>query len=60
MNLKITQLCILKEYESGEAVIDGCMGEILDYVKNLFQQIKNEYKKISDNCWKQENIEQIH
>ena len=31
------------------------MKEIISFVHNLFQQLKNSYRRICDNLWKNEN-----
>lgn len=49
----------MKDYEAGEAVIVGCMGEIVDFVHRVFQQLKAEYRRICDYCWRTENTTAI-
>lgn len=60
MDSKLRELASLKDYEAGEVVIVGCMNEIIEFVRKLFEQIKEEYRRISDHSWKTENTETIH
>jgi hypothetical protein len=49
----------LRDYELGENVIVGCMEEIVEFVRKLFVGIREEYRKIADQSWRQENISSI-
>lgn len=53
------QLTTIHDYENGQNVIDGCMKEILEFVRRVFEQIKVAYRGVCDQSWKTENIEKI-
>lgn len=59
MNLKIMELGTMRDYENGEAVVLGCMNEIIEFVKKVFEDIRVAYRKVCDASWKLQNAQTI-